>query len=106
MFKIQKVSDSDLQFGGRIDELLPQQSKIPEIFKKGRGTKWNDITSKWFYNGLKNVKFIPKEGVETNKALRHIKAILSSWEPKHEHKEAGVAYLLSQWFEDIIYDKE
>ena len=28
-----------------------------------------------------------------------IAAILASFEPKHEHKEAGAAYLLSQWFE-------
>ena len=40
---------------------------------------------------------------DTNKAIRHLKAILVSYDPKHEHKEAGVAFLLSEWFEDVTY---
>ena len=46
----------------------------------------------------------PKEGVDTKKALRHVKAVLGSWEPKHEHKEAGVAFLLNEWFDDVTYE--
>jgi hypothetical protein len=30
---------------------------------------------------------------------------MSSWEPKHEHKEAGCAYLLSEFFDDVNYKK-
>jgi hypothetical protein len=104
MFKIKEVSDFEIQLGGRMDKLLPAMSSIPEEFKS-RNTKWNDIVSKWFYGGFKNPKFTPKKDVDTNKAIRHLKAILVSYEPKHEHKEAGVAFLLSQWFEDITYEK-
>jgi hypothetical protein len=33
---------------------------------------------------------------------------MRSFEPKHEHKIEGVAYLMSQWFEKILIpqDKE
>jgi hypothetical protein len=36
--------------------------------------------------------------VDTNKALAHIQCIMMSFEPKHEHKTAGVAFLLDEWF--------
>ena len=101
MFKIIDVSDLDVAFGGKIKELMPRMEDIPKEFKTGR-TKWNKITSRWFFAGLsKNTVFSPKEGVDTRKALKHVSAILGSFEPKHEHKEAGVAFLLSEWFEDI-----
>jgi hypothetical protein len=31
----------------------------------------------------------------------HLKAIMGSFQPKHEHKTAGVAYLMSLWFEAV-----
>jgi len=48
---------------------------------------------------------MPNDGIDQNKALRHIKAILGSFEPKHEHKEAAAAYLLSLWFKSVKYAK-
>ena len=57
-------------------------------------------------NGLDVEKDLPpikpiKQGISLSLALRHLGACLSSWEPKHEHKTAGVAYLMSLWFEDL-----
>lgn len=40
-----------------------------------------------------------KPGVDAHKALRAIKAVLGSYEPKHEHKEAACAFMLSEWFD-------
>lgn len=40
-----------------------------------------------------------RPGVDRDKALVAIKAALGSFEPKHEHKEAGCAFLLHEWFE-------
>lgn len=88
-------------------KFLPKWSEIPEEFKQIHGTKWNDIFSKWFFTGLRDAVFVPKEGFDRDKALRFIKVHMRSCEPKHEHKEAGVAYMMSQLFEDIqIGDKE
>ena len=84
-------------------KLLPKWDTIPDEFRRNRGTKWNEIQSRWFYRGLpKETQFIPKEGIDVNIAIRHLKAIQGSFEPKHEHKEAGVAWLMSLWFEDIV----
>jgi len=93
------VSGLDLAFGGDMKKLLPPMNEIPEEFQDGR-TKWNDLISGWFFRGLTKLELAPREGVDKQKALRHVKAIMVSWEPKHEHKEAGCAYLMSQFFED------
>ena len=45
--------------------------------------------------------FKAKDGVDNKKAMAAISAILRSFDPKHEHKEAGVAYLFSEWFEEV-----
>jgi len=36
--------------------------------------------------------------IDSQLAWRHIMTCLKSFEPKHEHKMAGVGYLLSLWF--------
>lgn len=102
----QQITDLDSVFG-KIEGLLPDKEVIPNEFWNGN-TKWNKIICQWFYDGLpQKTKFIPKEGIDYRTALRHIGSILRSFEPKHEHKEAGCAYLLSLWFDDIVVpDKE
>lgn len=99
-----KVTDADLAFGGDMSDLLPSMSEIPENFKY-ENTEWNKIVADWFYYGLKNVKWYPKEGIDPKDAVSHVQAILGSYEPKHEHKVAGVAYLLSEFFEKIEYER-
>jgi hypothetical protein len=78
---------------------------IPEEFRQRR-TKWNDIFNTMFYQGLPGkTQIYPKQGINAGHALLHIRAIAISFEPKHEHKEACVAYLFSLWFEDIVIPK-
>ena len=105
MIKIQEVSIIDVAFGGNIKKLLPKWEEIPEEFKNmNNSTKWNKVVSDWFFCGLKNAEWIPKDGIDSSKALAHVRAILVSFEPKHEHKEAGCAYLLNEWFEGVTYE--
>lgn len=95
------VSGLERAFGGSMDKLLPPWDDIPDDFKKG-SNKWNKLVSRWFFSGLpKETEFEPKDGVDASAAIGHVQAILASFEPKHEHKEAGCAYLLSKWFKDI-----
>ncbi len=82
------------------EELLPAYDSIPDEFRRTPGTKWNKLFSDWFFSGLESLDLIPKEGIDKAKALTHIKVAMQGWDSKHEHKEAGVAYLLSLWFED------
>lgn len=105
MFEIEDISDIELAFPAQVSHLMPKWEDIPGEFKRHNGTKWNKIFSHWFFNGVKNLVMTPKDGIDSNKAFRHIRCIMGSFEPKHEHKEAAVAYLMSQWFEDITFDK-
>ena len=98
MFEVQEVTPVDMAFGGDVKKLMPPMDSIPEEFKTYGGTRWNEIISRWFFVGIKIKNAIPAEGVDAGKALNHIKAIIGSFEPKHEHKEAACAFLLSEWF--------
>lgn len=84
-----------MAFPAGIKHLMPPREQI-EAYKSGWGGKlFND----WFFCGLKSLELMPKEGIDKSKALRHIRTIMGSFEPKHEHKEAAVALLLEEWFE-------
>lgn len=52
---------------------------------------------KLFFLGGKLPK--TKDGIDPAKAKRHLMAVLGSFEPKHEHKEAGAGWLMSMWYE-------
>lgn len=93
----------NLAFGPRsISDLIPKREDIPADFWYSR-TKWNKIVSDWFFCGLEEVKFFPKDGIDAEMAFQHLRAVISSWSIKHEDKEAFAAYLMSLWFDDITY---
>lgn len=96
----QDVDGLELDFGGDMKKLLPPWSDIPEEFKSNH-EKWNKVVWEWFYRGLAGAVFAPKPGINEGKAIRHIGAIMKSWQPKHEHKTAGCAFLLSRFFSDV-----
>lgn len=77
---------------------LPPMSAIPDEFKRHGGNPWVELASRWFFSGLKQAPRF-KEGIDGKAAMRALSACLRSFEPKHEHKTAGVAYLLSLWCE-------
>lgn len=92
----QQISDVMLAFPASvIGTLLPPMSEIPQEFHDSRNP-WCKIASDLFFNG----GHLPKSrhGVDRNNAARHLRAVLGSFEPKHEHKEAGAAYLMSLWY--------
>lgn len=106
MLAVPEVNGADVAFGGV--KHMPKYDAIPEEFKRFNGNDYVRAISFWFFKGAKRngdaividgKTFKPREGVNANKALNAIKAVLSSWEPKHEHKEAACAFMLSEWFE-------
>jgi len=99
----QPIDDLRLAFPARVAYLMPDYDDIPEDFRDDRGAArpWLKFQRDWFFRGLPaDAKFSPKNGIDLAVALRHLKAIQGSFEPKHEHKEAAVAYLASLWFEE------
>ena len=96
------VSVSDIAFGGSAMKILPPMKEIPKDFPNR--IKWEKIISDWFFDGLpEGTKIIVKSDIDKNKALSNIKCVLKSFQPKHEHKILGCAYLMSLWFDDIQF---
>lgn len=92
----QVTTGLDMAFGGDMQKLLPPIKDIPAKLPE----KWLKFQHDWFFKGVNPVGLKPCEGVDRSAAIRHLRAIQMSWEPKHEHKEAAVAYLASRWFTD------
>ncbi len=99
------VQDSEVVIGSPYVEgrLLPDRKDIPDEFERDYNV-WHKFISEWFFLGLEEgYKIVPKEGIDLNLAMRHIVAVMKSFQPKHEHKEGGLAYLCSMWFESVDY---
>ena len=92
-----EIDDATVAFPASVSHLMPKWEEIPEEFKDGNN-KFSQIQSKWFFKGLDKNILIPKKDIDKEKAMRHLVAIQGSYEPKHEHKMAAVAYLMSKWF--------
>lgn len=101
-----KVSDVELAFPAHAErELMPPHEEcvtgldaLPESERK----KWRDFQNTWFMRGLPaTVTFDLKDGIDGETAFRHLQAIQGSYAPKHQHKQAAVAYLSSLWFHDV-----
>jgi hypothetical protein len=94
-----------LAFGGDMSILMPDYATVPEDFKRWRGqgaaAPWCEFVTDWFFKGVQLARLTPRTDVDPKTAINHAKAIMASWEPKHEHKEAAVAWLLSRWFEAV-----
>ncbi len=86
---------------------LPPIDEVPDEFQHGQ-TKWEKFVSTMFYMGWDGVNptLVKREGVDAEAGFLQVRTVLGSFEPKHEHKEAGAAYLLSLFFEDIVDPKD
>jgi len=94
------IDGLDVAFPTSVDHLMPAYRDLDEKYRRHYGTWGNRLFSDWFYCGLKSTDgLVPREGVDKQKALRHITTVMRSWDPKHEHKEAGCAFLFDKWFD-------
>lgn len=105
-----EVDDIEIAFPALGLQRMPAYDEIPDDFRDGNwrrhpdnpAAKWLDFQSDWFANGWMWARMTPRSGVDPFAAMRHLHCIQGSYAPKHEHKMAGVAYLASLWFEDIL----
>jgi hypothetical protein len=77
----------------------PSYDTIPEQFHCCSNTPFNKAFSGLFFHGgkLSDFDLSWKAGIDQNEAMRTIRALMCSWAPKHEVKEATVAWALSEW---------
>lgn len=92
----QEIDDAAVVFGGDMAKLLPPMGEIPEEFNDYQNP-WAKKVGSLFYNGGSLPKV--KSGIDPALARRHLAAVIGSFEPAHEHKIAGAAYLMSLWYE-------
>jgi hypothetical protein len=101
----QVVDDVTLAFPANVvADLMPTREECEAALKAmpDRGRGWREFQRQWFFHGLDPKTTVNlREGIDGKTAFRHLSAIQGSFEPKHEHKEAAVAYLASRWFEDV-----
>jgi hypothetical protein len=92
-----KIDDLLLAFPATLGELIPPLEVIPDDYPHRQ--EWLQFQRKWFCGSLPtDCEMQPAAGVDPQVAGRHLAAIQRSFEPKHEHKEAAVAWLASRWF--------
>lgn len=105
MLTIPELTVADVALGSI--KHMPKYETLPEDFKH-LSNVFCKAVSDWFFDGAKKVpngiilggkQFTAKPGVDAPKALAAIRAVLGSFEPKHEHKEAACAFMLSEWFD-------
>ena len=95
------ISAADLAFPAKVAHLIPPHENLMDtVVSKEAAT----LTTDWFYHGLKKIEPKPKDGVDVNAALAHIKCILASFQPKHEVKMQAVAYLIDLWFDEVAWE--
>lgn len=100
MFPIAKLDGIEVAFGPRrCLDIMPTYEECRKT--RANWQKYETLVSDWFYLGLASFDATPRDGVNKDAAIRHIKSVLGSFEPKHEHKEAAVAYLIHEWFSDV-----
>jgi hypothetical protein len=98
MYKIPPmVNGPEQAFGIRMKK-IPPFHLIPAEFKS-QHNRYNQLASKWFFCGLTQDDIpLARAGTDRDGALRFLGALLRSLDPKHEHKEAAAAWLMSLWF--------
>jgi methenyltetrahydromethanopterin cyclohydrolase len=93
---VPKLSPVDVAFPA--NPPLPAWDEIPEQFKRG-SNDYARVARALFSNGatLSDCGLRVKDGLDAGDVMDVLCACLGSFRPKHEHKMAGVAYMLSEW---------
>ncbi|QOX05563.1 MULTISPECIES: hypothetical protein [Xanthomonas] len=88
------ASVSDVEVAFATERLLPAYEHIPQEFKAGN--LYTQLASAIFYGQpLPDARLELKTGFSAEALRRAVQAHLGSWGPKHEHKIAGVGYMIA-----------
>ena len=91
------ITDTEVAFGST--KYLPKMKDIPEDFFK-RSNVYVQLFNAIFFKGLVEFNYEPMEGFSKDTINKVIASHAGSFMPKHEHKEAGVAYMMSLMFKN------
>jgi hypothetical protein len=92
-------SNLDCAFGADLKDYPPFDT-IPEQFRRGNSPANNVVGTLFFKGGsLDQFGLRVKAGVDRSAFYGALKAMLCSFAPKHEHKEAACAWLVHEFTE-------
>jgi hypothetical protein len=87
-------SITDLEWAFSTERLLPSWDDIPEDFKEGN--LYTKLAEAIFHGGpMPECRIDLNDGIEPEKLNRCIRAHLGCRFPRHEHKIAGVGYMIA-----------
>jgi hypothetical protein len=90
--QVASVTDLEVAFGTA--RLLPSKADIPKEFWDGN--IYTKLASAIFYNrALPAGSVMFHDGYAKDDVVKAVRAHLSSFEPDHDHKIAGVGYMMS-----------
>lgn len=96
------VADVDIVFSTRGPELTPLPDKIPDGSTWGPA-RWENLASNIFSGTIDirggALQLVPHDGIDPEKAWRHLQVVLGTFGTKHEHKIGGAAWLMSRWYQ-------
>lgn len=98
----QVISDVMFAFPADVTGLLPAENEIPEEYWDANN-KWHRLAGEIMFDRLSDATITEREDLDRDTTVRHIFAVLRSFQPKHEHKIAGTAFLLSRFYKDIEF---
>lgn len=102
-----EVSALDMAFPAQIMHLLPPWSALTRDQQK-MWDPWCEFIHQWFFRGLPaDSEFYLKLGpdghlYDGDVAIRHMQAVLGSFQPKQQHKFGGLAFLCERWFDAVV----
>ena len=90
--QLESITPAEMAFS--TTRLLPELKDIPKEFLTGN--VYTRLVNALFYGRpLPEGDIEMREGFSSEALNRAVRAHLQSWSPKHEHKMAGVAYMVS-----------
>lgn len=100
-FTVPEFDRLSMAFGARLNQ-YPEMSIIPEEFRRHSG-RFQEIVSSIFFRGgtIESFGLRLKPSLNRPAAMAAIRAWLCSFDPKHEHKTATIAWALSEWCEAV-----
>lgn len=104
---LESVTDVEGAFG--TTRLLPKWEDIPEDFRCFGGNLYAGLVESLFYGTEMPecmISFRPEFKDGAAALNRCVRAHLTSFEPKHEHKIAGVGYMIAQVCELVPVEPE
>lgn len=76
-------------------DLLPPLEEIPQEFHSSANIHHQIVAAIFYGSPLPDGDVTVRDGFAQDRMVDCVRAHLKSWGPKHEHKMAGVAYMLS-----------